>query len=200
MATTIPVAHDFICPWCWVGYLQAKKLEEEFGVQFDWLGYELFPEELEWPDYAPAPEPPANRPPTLNRFQFLLAADDIEMPTAERPKKMRTFNAHEAVEYAKTEGVGSQLIEALYIAYWVRGEDINNVDVLLGVASGIVKDLDALKKAVYTKQFKDNIVGFDDDAYARGVYNVPTFFIDGASYAEQPYSALRKAIKKVVEG
>ncbi len=199
MEITIPVAHDFICPWCWVALLQAKRLENEFGAKIEWLGYELFPTDLEWPDWAPGPEPPANKPPTPSRFDFLLAADDIEMPTAERPKKMRTFNAHEAVEYAKTEGVGNELIEVLYRALWERGEEINDLDVLRRLAAGVVKNVDALIQAAASDQFRDKIVKFDDDAYAIGVYNVPTFYIGGKPYAEQPYSVLRKAVTAVLE-
>jgi len=194
MGITIPVAHDFICPWCWVGLLQAKRLERELGAKIEWLGYELFPEELEWPDHTPAPEPPANRPPTLSRFEFLLVADNIEMPSAERPKKMRTYNAHEAVEYAKTEGVSNELVEELYHAYWERGEDINNVEVIRRLSDGIIQDLDALEKAIQSKEFKKNIVGFDDEAYSKGIYNVPTFMIGKERLAEQPFSNLRKAV------
>ena len=159
----------------------------------EWVGHELFPKELEWPDRTPAPEPPANRPKTLTRFEFLLVADNIEMPIAEKPKKMRTFNAHEAIEYAKTEGVANQLVEALYRAYWESGLEINNPEIIRQVATGIVTDLDALDEAVKTERFKDKIVPFDDVSYSLGVYNVPTFFIGEERYAEQPYSALRKA-------
>ena len=198
MGITIPVAHDFICPWCWVGLLQAKRLEQEFGVTIQWLGYELFPIELEWPEHKPGAAPPANRPPTLTRFEFLLAADDLEMPTAPRPRGMRTFNAHEAVEFAKAEGVAGELVEALYRAYWERGEEINDIDVLRRIATGIVSDVDALVHAVQAQEFKDRIVGFDDEAYSRGVYNVPTFFVAGERLAEQPYSVLRKAVRRAV--
>jgi predicted DsbA family dithiol-disulfide isomerase len=198
MSLTIPIAHDFICPWCWAGLLQARKLQDEFGIKLDWKGYELFPDELEWPDWPPAPPAPANKPPTPSRFDFLLLADGIELPATDRPKKMRTHNAHEAVEYAKTEGVHDQLIEALYRAYWQGAKEINNPAVLREVATGIVKDLDALSAAVESREFKENIVGFDDPAYAAGVYNVPTFFINGKSLAEQPYVVLQKALKEVV--
>src|SRR5471030_116773 len=58
MGITLPVANDFICPWCWVGLLQARQLQREFGVKFDWLGFELFPAEPEWPEYTPGPPPP----------------------------------------------------------------------------------------------------------------------------------------------
>ena len=35
MSLIIPVAHDFICPWCWVGLLQVNRLKEEFPVDFE---------------------------------------------------------------------------------------------------------------------------------------------------------------------
>jgi predicted DsbA family dithiol-disulfide isomerase len=108
---------------------------------------------------------------------------------------MRTFNAHEAVEYAKTEGVQDALIEALYRAYWEEGKEINKPEVLEELAKGIVADVPAMMYAVGAKQFKDKIVGFDDDAYAKGVFNVPTFFIGGERYAEQLYSTISNAVK-----
>jgi len=198
MALTIPVAHDFICPWCWIGWKQARKLQNEFDVQFDWLGYELIPDALEWPNYASDPPPP-NKPETLSRLQFLEIADGIFVPKTTRPHQMRTHNAHEAVEYAKTEGVADQLIDRLYPAYWQEGEEINDVQVLVRLAQGIVRNLDALADAIEKKQFADRIVPFDDDAYAAGVYNVPTFYIGGGRYAEQPYSVLQRHARMAVE-
>ena len=198
---TIRVAHDFICPWCWVALLQARKLQREFGVTFDWVGYELFPEALEWPapPATPPTPPPANRPPTLTRFEFLLAADGISMPTAERPKRMRSHNALEAVEFSKAQGKQDEFIEILYRAYWERGENINDIDVILRLAEETLSDLADLRSAIETRRFNDRIVGFDDDAYAAGVYNVPTFFINGKSLAEQPYSVLRDAVQGLIE-
>jgi len=194
MALTIPVAHDFICPWCWVGLFQAKRLEADFGATIDWVGYELFPDELEWPDWKPGAPAPENKPATPSRFDLMLAAEQMKMPTAERPHKMRTHNAHEAVEYAKTEGVANELNEILYRALWERGEEINNPEVILRLAKGTIKDLDALKSAIENRTFAANIIGFDDPAYALGVYNVPTFFINGKRYAERPYIALSEAV------
>src|SRR3954463_9870853 len=99
----IPVAHDFNCGWCWVGLLQIKRLKEEFGVKFDWLSYELQPEDLPWPD-SPPQTLIQNKPGTQTRFQFQLMLHDMEQPRGPRPKKMRTHNAHEAVEYLKSTG------------------------------------------------------------------------------------------------
>lgn len=196
MAQTIPIAHDFICPWCWVGLLQAKRLKEEFGAQIEWRGYELFPEELAWPTPSPAPEQPSNKPAVPSRLDFLLYADGLEMPKSVRPSRMRTHNAHEAVEYAKTEGKADALIEALYRSYWEDGREINRTDVLHELARNVLSDAEEMLQAVNEKRFAANIVGFDDDAYASGVYNVPTFFVGGERYAEQPYVVLKKAVEK----
>jgi riboflavin biosynthesis pyrimidine reductase/predicted DsbA family dithiol-disulfide isomerase len=195
MSLTVPIAHDFICPWCWVGMLQAIRLRSEFDVTLEWRGYELFPDELEWPVHAPGTPPPANRPPTPSRFDFILAADGMELPKSERPKGMRTHNAHEAVEFAKTLGKADEMVEALYQAYWREGANINDPDVLIKLAAPIVGSTELLAAAIQTRKYKENIVGFDDDAYRQGVYNVPTFFIGDARLAEQPYSVLKKAVE-----
>ena len=197
MALTIPIAHDFICPWCWVGMIQAKRLKDEFDVTLEWRGFELFPDELEWPDSASADPPPANKPLTPTRFEFLLLNENLEMPKSERPKKMRTHNAHEAVEYAKTQGRADLMIQALYNAYWKEGKDINDPTVIAHLSRGILEDHESLATAIQERRYRDAIVGFDNDAYKAGVYNVPTFFIGGERYAEQPYSVLKKAVMKL---
>ena len=195
MALTIPIAHDFICPWCWVGFFQAKRLREEFGAEIDWRGYELFPDALEWPAQTPAPEPPANKPATPSRLDFILVTDEIEIPKVAKPHQMRTHNAHEALEYAKLEGKAGAFAEVLYRAFWEKGRDINHPEVLRELAEGLL-DVEAMAGAVERRAFAANIVGFDDDAYAAGVYNVPTFWIGGERYAEQPYAVLKKAVQE----
>jgi len=199
MPLTIPVAHDFICPWCWVALFQAKRLEEEFDVRIEWKGYELFPVDLEWPDAAPTPPPPANKPPVPSRLDFILIADGVELPTTPRPHKMRTNNAHQAVEFAKTEGKGNEYVERLYRALWEDGKEINNPEVLKQLAEGLIEDIPGLGAAIAERHFANEVVGFDDEAYSKGVYNVPTYFIGDERYAEQPYAVLRKAVQKQLE-
>ena len=195
MPLTLPVAHDFICPWCWVALFQVEKLKAEFGARIEWKGYELFPDALEWPDYPAQPELPENKPKTPSRLDFILIADGLEMPNVVKPKKMRTHNAHEALEYAKTEGKADAFAETLYRAYWERGREINKPEVLAELAQGVLDDVAAMSKAVAERRFAAEIVGFDDDAYAAGVYNVPTYWIGGVRYAEQPYAVLKKAVE-----
>jgi predicted DsbA family dithiol-disulfide isomerase len=176
--------------------MQAKRLEKEFGVKIEWLSYELFPDNLEWiVSGGPQPEPDPRKPKTPSRLDLAYAAEEMDPPVATRPYQMRTHNAHEAVEYAKTEGVGNELLERLYHAYWSEGANINDPEVLVQLAVAIVKDIAAFKAAIADHKFKDQIIGFDDPAYDSGIFNVPTFIIGEQRYAEQPYRALQKAMQ-----
>jgi len=198
MSLTIPVAHDFICPWCYAAIVQAEKLKQTFDVKFDWLAYELMPEELEWGDSAPKPEIP-NKPKTLSRFEFLLAADDMVMPPVERPKRMRSHLAHLATEYAKEQGLGEPFLYELYRALWERGEYINETEFLVREGEKFGLDPNEMRKAIEEDRYADKIIHFDAPAYQSGVFNVPTFYIGGERYAEQPYKVLVKALEETIK-
>lgn len=193
----IPIAHDFNCPWCWIGYVQAFRLKEEFGVELEWRGFELYPDELEWPEpVPPLPTLQPDRPPTPTRLELAYAAQGMDKPTVERPKRMRTHNAHEAVELAKERGVADELMHRLYPAYWERGLNINEREVLLAETAGLL-DGSELTEVLASRRYADRIVGFNKPAYAVGVYNVPTFFIGGERYAEESYRTLERALRSL---
>lgn len=197
MSLTIPVAHDFNCGWCYVGIVQIQKLKEEFGVNFEYLSYELYPPELPWPDGAPVVET-SNRPKTPTRFQLMLAAEGMELPPVERPKKMRTHLAHLATQFALRHYRGDPFIHELYMAYWERGEMIDEIEFLTRTGERFDLDPKEMRQAIEEERDADRIVHFDAPAYASGVYNVPTYFLGGERYAEQPYRVLQKAVAEAI--
>ncbi len=176
-----------------------ERLEKELGVSFELLGYELMPEELSWGDPAPKPDPDPRRPVTPSRMDLAYSASDMEAPANIQPKKMRSHNALLATEFAKSVGVEMAFARRLYEAYWIEGIEINDIQELTKLGKGIVPDVDALVRSVKAREFESKIVKFDDDAYAAGVFNVPTYFIGGEKYAEQPYAVLAKVIRRELE-
>lgn len=192
---TIAVAHDIICPWCWIGMHQAHRLHREFGVTFDWQAYELMPENLPYSASSPDPEKPADRAPTPSRFQLALAASSVPKPTGVRPDEPRSHNVLESLEFAKEVGTHDAWMARLYTAYWMVGENVNDLDVMRKLAEGQFKDVARMIQAVENREFDDRIIKFDDDAYAAGIYNVPTFIINGEKFAEQPYVVLADAVR-----
>lgn len=196
---TIRIAHDFTCPWCWIALHQTHHLKAEFPeLNFDWVGYELWPESIAWPEPGEKPEENPNRAKTPSRLDLAYDASGISKPTIERPKRMRIHAALEAVEFARESGADRELIEAFYRALYEEGKAIGEPQVIAEIAQGIVPNVPEMLEAIQERRYADRIVPFDEDAHSAGVYNVPTFFIDGARYAEQPTRVLREAIRQAL--
>ncbi len=199
MSLVIPVAHDFSCAWCYIGAFQVRALQAEFDVTFDWLSYELFPVGLESTPTLPAPPEPENKPKTPSRFQLALAAQGIDLPKIQRPKDIVTRPALLATEFIKQSQSPQPFIFDVYSAYWDQGADISDLSVLLNLAQPYVANIDNLRESILSGEFASRITEFDEPAYSSGVYNLPTFWIGGARYAEQPLRALQRALTAIIE-
>ena len=135
LSDSVIIAHDYLCPWCWIGFFQAKRLKAEFPqIKQEWRGFELLPEELgPVPEYKPRPKDPS-RPPS--QLEILADLDGIPIPENRTIGVVRTHDALQGAEYAKD--VAPDLFDAyneeVYRAFWERSEDISNHDVLGAIA------------------------------------------------------------------
>ncbi len=193
----VTIAHDYLCPWCWVGFFQAKRLKEEFPqIHQVWRGFELLPEELgPLPDFQPQPPDPS-RPPT--RFELFSRAEGAPVPAGRTLGIVRTHLALEGAAYAQDKAPDrfDAYNEAVYRAFWERSEDISDLNVLGRLAEGAGLDKFDFLAAVSAKAYHDQIVRFDDDAYAADVTHVPTFIFRGERCAEAPYSTIRELAER----
>lgn len=198
--TTVTLAHDYLCPWCWVGFLHARRLADDFGLAFDWRGFELIPPGM---DFSPAPPRPAepNAPPRApGRFDQFLVEEGIEMRSP-RPAFARSHRALLGAEFARVEGRFDAYNEAVYRAYWEERQDISEPAVLERLAAGAGLDPAAFSASVNAERFAENIVPFDDEAYAMGIRHVPTFLFGAeekmaeANYADLAHAAERFLVR-----
>ncbi len=190
----VAIAHDFTCPWCWIAWHQSQRLKQDLGIGIEWLSYELWPEDLPRPASKPADPPNPDRPVVPSRLELAYYASSVSKPRHYAQDRL-IHNALQASEHAKAHGVGEELVARIYSAVWTEGLLVNDVGVLKNLATGIVPDPGAMVDDILARRYADKIVPFDEPAYALGVYNVPTFFIGGRRYAEQPYAVLERAIK-----
>lgn len=194
--TTITLCHDYICPWCWVGFHHARRLSEEYGVSFDWRGFELIPPGM---DFAPPPPHPVDpnappRPPS--RFDQFLEIEGIPLRSP-RPPFVRSHAALLGAEFARAAGRFDPYNEIVYYAYWERHEDISDLGVLARLANEAGLDGRALAEAVQAERFAANIVPFDEPAYALGIRHVPTFLFGAEEkLAEANYTDLAHAAER----
>ncbi len=189
------IAHDYLCPWCWVGFFQAQKLQREFPqIVLDWQGYELRPEELgDLPVYDSKPKDP-DAP--LTRFELFAASEGVTL----HPRTIGVVRTHAPLEGAewvkdKFPAKFDAYNEAVYRAFWERSDDISNLDILGNLVASIGiddrSDVSDFLSAVANKKYYDKIVRFDADAYAADVTHVPTFRFRGERCAEAPYETIR---------
>jgi riboflavin biosynthesis pyrimidine reductase len=164
----------------------------EFGVDIDWWPYELYPDGLQEP-YAPDPAPPPGKPLTPSRLTLAFAAASLEPVRRER---VSSSLAHQAAECAKESGCQDEYIDRVYHAYWKEHADISSPEVLTGLSVGLPIDLDDLRAALSDGRYFPRITRFDADAHENGVYNLPTFWIGGERFAEQPWGRLELALKR----
>lgn len=210
--TTITLYHDMLCPWCWVGFFHAQKLTQEFSVTFDWRGAELIPPGMAYEPGPPKPAPDPNAPPPpsvqalrepptptpASRFDLFAEAEGIAMPSP-RPPFARTHHALLGGEWANAQGpeVFDVYNEAVYRAFWEKRANIAEVSVLGEIAASVGLDAVALQESIKSGQYENNIIPFDDDAYAMGIRHVPTFLFNAEEkLAEAPYADLARATER----
>ncbi len=193
----LTVAHDVICPWCWVAWQQRKRLLAEFPtLQLRWVGYELLPEGL---PYTPAPpDPDAERKPRIpSRFDLLLAAEGLTLPERNRDRSISRM-ALEGAEFAYAAGKADPYLDALYHVYWEEAQDIADPVVLTRIAQTAGLDTENFFQALEAQTYRDRVIEYDEPAHEAGIWNVPTWMFPNDWVAEQPYSVVRELAAKFV--
>lgn len=184
---------DYVCPYCYLSDSGVARLRE--GLSVEYAAYELWP---------------AGQALARLSAPWLEAAwEQSVLPLAkelgvrlERPTiKTRTRKAHEAVAYARNEGVRDAMHDAVFRAYWQEGRDIGRIDVLMEIGGEIGLDRLGLKVALDIDQWTARVE--QDIAGARhiGVDGVPAYLLlQGDSKAElrvglQRQSELREWVR-----
>jgi predicted DsbA family dithiol-disulfide isomerase len=98
---------------------------------------------------------------------------DIKLP----PVQPRSRGAHEAAHWARRHGKFREYNAALFRAFFQRGEDIGNFDVLTRLASDMGLD-DDLREALDNHLHLENVLADELEAKKLGLRGVPAFIAD----------------------
>jgi predicted DsbA family dithiol-disulfide isomerase len=193
----IEVVSDVICPWCFIGKRRLEKalaLAGRQDAQVHWKAFELNPQ---------APKEGMDRQAyRARKFGSAAYAKELEARVIEAgaeegiefrfdriERVPNTLDAHRLIWLAGSEGGQDAIVENLFRAYFVDGQDVGNGDVLkkIAVASGLdaAKVDELLNTDLGTRQVLDE----EREARAHGVNGVPSFFLGGVpvmSGAQKP--------------
>ena len=170
-----------------------KLVESEPDVELIWRAFELRPEPV--PMIDPQSE-----------YLRRVWSDSVS-PLAERlgvtmrfpPVKPRTRVAHEAAHWARAQGRFEDYHDEVFRAFFERGEDIGDVDVLIALALELGLDSLSLRQALISHEFAASVQADEHEAARLGVSGVPAFIANrkAALSGVQPVENLKKLIESV---
>lgn len=161
--------------------------------------------EIVWRAFELRPEPV----PTLDpRGEYLQTVwNGSVYPLSEKlgiemhlpPVQPRSRLAHEAAKWAGARGNFDPYNEALFRAFFERGEDIGKPETLGALAADLGLDPDALRKALEKGEFLDSVIADERDAAEMGISGVPAFVANRRAglTGVQPVENLRRLIESV---
>ena len=114
------------------------------------------------------------------------------------PIQPRSRRAHEAAKWAQTESKFDAYNEAVFRAFFERGEDIGNIDLLTKLAHNLGLDESSLRMAIESKEFESSVLADEREAAELGLGGVPAFVANRrfALSGVQSVSALEEIVNR----
>ncbi|MBT8154405.1 DsbA family oxidoreductase [Epibacterium ulvae] len=181
----LDILSDPICPWCYIGKANLDKALAELGDH---------PFVIEWHPFQLNPEMPVDgvdrRAYLEGKFGGKDGAVRAYAPVVEHAENAgliinldkiartpNTVNAHRLIHWAGVEQKQTQVVDALFQAYFVDGKDIGSEDVLVDVATSAGLEADVIRNLLNSDNDLDDIRQRDGHSRKMGVSSVPTFII-----------------------
>jgi predicted DsbA family dithiol-disulfide isomerase len=191
VGTRIDIVSDAICPWCYIGkrHLEralAELAEQGLGFSVHWNPFQLNPdmpkEGVARAAYRLAKFGSPERVRELDTrvtTAATAAALDFHLDLIRRTPN--TLDAHRLIWFAGRAGVQDMVVEAVFRAYFVEGDDIGDQAVLTHCAVQAGLGRSAVMSFLASGLAEADMRAADRAARGAGVCGVPSFFLDGYS-------------------
>ena len=105
-------------------------------------------------------------------------AERMGMPLRLPPVQPRSRLAHEAAHFAAGQGKFNVFHQELFRAFFQRGEDIGQVEVLVALAESVGLHGAALRQALAARELEAEVVAEEELAERLDVHAVPAYVAD----------------------
>ena len=179
----IDIIYDTVCPWCYIG---KRRLEKALEAR---------PQVKARPKWRPFLLNPEMPPEGIDRTAYLIrkfgsearvrriygaigeAGQSVEIDFAfdRIGRTPNSVDSHRLVRYADKRGVADEVVEALFVEFFINGLDISDIGVLTEI--GATHGLDAGDVMAYLESDDDVQLIYDENAHAHrlGINGVPSF-------------------------
>ena len=143
--------------------------EKDPNVAIVWRAFELRP------DSVPTLDPNGDYLHRVWGSSVYPLADQLGVDIKLPPVQPRSRRAHQAAHWARRHGKFREYNDAVFRAFFQRGEDIGNTDVLTRLAADMALDGDNLREALDNDSHLENVLADEREAKKLGLRGVPAF-------------------------
>jgi predicted DsbA family dithiol-disulfide isomerase len=201
----IKVFADTICGWCYIGHSRLLRALNDFeNISFD----------LEHGPFQLNPDMPKKGISRLDYLKYKFGSKDAAQPmydsmTSEALKEDLKFNldkirvtpntnlSHILTKLAFSKKIGHQVLSEIYDAYFSKGADIGNADILIEIGKSQSLGEKEIIDSFSSEEETNNVNKNDNIARSMGINGVPFFEINNKTYVSgaQSTTNLIEAIK-----
>lgn len=192
---------DLICPWCYIGWHRLHRALAErpnLEVEIRWQPFQLNPDMpslgMDRQLYLQAKFGSQERARQIyGVVEETARRDGLDLDLSRIRRTPNTFNAHRLIRGVSATVAPVLLIDALFEAYFIRGEDLSSAAVLIATAEQAGIDTDRARVIVEGGGEASSIRATDLLARQLGLHAVPCFVFDRRyvlSGAQEPASLL----------
>jgi predicted DsbA family dithiol-disulfide isomerase len=210
----IEVWSDVMCPFCYIGkrHLEAAlaEFEDSNRVEIVWKSYQLNPDLPLKIENKESTYEYLAKAKGISYEQSVQMHDNVVKMAAkvglnyqfDKAVVANSFYAHQLAQYAKEKGLGIEIEELLFKAYFTEGKDISDKAtlVLLGAELGFTQA--EVEQALSDEKYAASVRKDIAEAQQIGVRGVPFFVFDrkyavsGAQPTEQFLGALKQSVSE----
>ena len=191
------VFSDYICPFCYIGSGRLLSLRDEFDIKVNWCHVEIHPEIPETGmAMAGLGFSESQRQAMSNNLSRLAEEDGVDFAMPQRiPRSQKALLLALAARELGSD-IYYPLHEALFNAYFRRGEDIGDEALLRSLALQAGMDEENIEDAWREQEYQDRLNYNLNLARQLGIHSTPTFVIgDNVLVGAQPVQRLRQAFQ-----
>jgi len=184
----IDIFSDTICPWCWIGKRRLERTLEarpDLDAELVWHAFQLNPTMpaagMDRKAYLEAKfGGPDNARATYGRIVAEGARESLPFDFGAIPRTPNTLDSHRLVRWAADQPPGqTPMVEALFDAYFARGQDVGDAEVLTRVAVEAGYDAPGARELLAGDEGRAAVTNEDLRARSAGITGVPCFILDG---------------------
>ncbi len=209
----VEIWSDIMCPFCYIGKRHFEEALKRVGHKAEI--------EIEWKSFQLDPTLPIERKEIENVYQYLAKRKGITLEQSikmhaqvmemarraglayhfEKAVVANSFMAHKLIQLAKEKGLGNEIEERLFKAYFTDGMDMGDPATLIELGTEIGLQGAEIKEALTSDDYAYKVKQDIMEGAQLGVQGVP-FFVFDRKYAisgAQPAEVFVQTMEKVME-